>query len=269
MSMWGGTSAAGWGGRGSMHEGGGRRSGGPGGRTDGWDYEELGNIYDWELIKRLVPYITPYKGRVVLVLIAMVITAIAQYTQPFIIGKGLEAAVRGSSISTLNQVGLLLVVLAAVAMVSQIVTQLLTGWISQRLLYHLRNDVFAHMQKLSLSFYDNEEVGRVMSRLTSDVTVMQELLTTGMLNVLTDVAGLVIVIAFMFLMDVQLAVVSLSTVPLLVIGMAVWQRYAQQAFIRVRQAIAQVNSEINQNVSGIRVVQSMRRGTSTCASSAS
>ncbi|MDP6607405.1 MAG: ABC transporter ATP-binding protein, partial [Dehalococcoidia bacterium] len=73
------------------------------------------------------------------------------------------------------------------------------------------------------------------------------------------VAGLVIVIAFMFLMDVQLAVVSLSTVPLLVIGMAVWQRYAQQAFIRVRQAIAQVNSEINQNVSGIRVVQSMRR----------
>jgi ABC-type multidrug transport system fused ATPase/permease subunit len=242
-----------------MHEGGGRRSGGPGGRTDGWDYEELGNIYDWELIKRLVPYITPYKGRVVLVLIAMVITAIAQYTQPFIIGKGLEAAVRGSSISTLNQVGLLLVVLAAVAMVSQIVTQLLTGWISQRLLYHLRNDVFAHMQKLSLSFYDNEEVGRVMSRLTSDVTVMQELLTTGMLNVLTDVAGLVIVIAFMFLMDVQLAVVSLSTVPLLVIGMAVWQRYAQQAFIRVRQAIAQVNSEINQNVSGIRVVQSMRR----------
>ncbi|MEE8421300.1 MAG: ABC transporter ATP-binding protein [Dehalococcoidia bacterium] len=260
MGMWGGGgSAAGWGGRGSMHDAGGRARGGGAGRSDGWDYEELGKIYDWRLIKRLVPYVTPYKGRVVLVLIAMLLTAIAQYAQPYIIGKGLESALRGASISTLNQIGILLVVLAGVAWVAQVVTQLLTAWVAQRLLYHLRNDVFAHMQKLSLSFYDKEEVGRVMSRLTSDVTVMQELLTTGMLNVLTDVAGLVIIIFFMFLMDAQLAVISLSVVPVLVIAMAFWQNYAQRAFIRVRQAIAQVNSEINQNVSGIRVVQSLRR----------
>ena len=256
MGMWhGGTSAAGWGGRGSWDSVG---RGGRG-RADGWDYEELGNLYDWALIKRLLPYLAPYKGRVALVLIAMVGTALAQYSQPFIIGKGLETAIRSNDLGALNTVGITLVGLAIFAWITQVVVQLLSGWIAQKLLYHLRNDVFAHMQKLSLSFYDAEEVGRVMSRLTSDVTVMQELLTSGMLNVLTDIAGLVIVVAFMFLLDAQLAVVSLSTVPILVLFMAIWQRYAQRAFIRVRLAIAQVNSNINQNVSGIRVVQSMRR----------
>ncbi len=256
MGMWhGGTSAAGWGGRGSWDSVG---RGGRG-RADGWDYEELGNLYDWALMKRLLPYLAPYKGRVALVLIAMVGTALAQYSQPFIIGKGLETAIRSNDLGALNTVGITLVGLAIFAWITQVVVQLLSGWIAQKLLYHLRNDVFAHMQKLSLSFYDAEEVGRVMSRLTSDVTVMQELLTSGMLNVLTDIAGLVIVVAFMFLLDAQLAVVSLSTVPILVLFMAIWQRYAQRAFIRVRLAIAQVNSNINQNVSGIRVVQSMRR----------
>lgn len=258
MGMWGGgTSAAGWGGRGSWDGGGGR--GGRGGRSDGWDYKELGNLYDWTLLKRLLPYLAPYKGRVILVLIAMVGTAVAQYSQPFIIGKGLEQAIRSNDLSALNVVGIALVVLAVFAWITQVTMQLISGWIAQRLLYHLRNDLFAHMQKLSLSFYDKEEVGRVMSRLTSDVTVMQELLTSGMLNVLTDIAGLVVVIFFMFYMDAQLAVVSLSTVPILVVFMSVWQRYAQRAFIRVRLAIAQVNSNINQNVSGVRVVQSMRR----------
>ena len=258
MGMWGGgTSAAGWGGRGSWDGAGGR--GGRGGRSDGWDYQELGNLYDWRLLKRLLPYLAPYRGRVILVLIAMVGTAIAQYSQPYIIGKGLEQAIRSNDLSALNVVGIALVVLAVFAWITQVMVQLISGWIAQRLLYHLRNDLFAHMQKLSLSFYDKEEVGRVMSRLTSDVTVMQELLTSGMLNVLTDIAGLVVVIFFMFYMDAQLAVISLSTVPFLVVFMAVWQRYAQRAFIRVRLAIAQVNSNINQNVSGVRVVQSMRR----------
>ncbi len=258
MGMWGGgTSAAGWGGRGNWDGGGGR--GGRGGRGDGWDYQELGNLYDWTLLKRLLPYLAPYRGRVIIVIIAMIGTAIAQYSQPYIIGMGLKRAISSNDLSELNAVGIALVVLAVFAWITQVMTQLISGWIAQRLLYHLRNDVFAHMQKLSLSFYDKEEVGRVMSRLTSDVTVMQELLTSGMLNVMTDIAGLIVVIFFMFYMDAQLAVVSLSTVPILVVFMSVWQRYAQRAFIRVRLAIAQVNSNINQNVSGIRVVQSMRR----------
>ena len=252
----GGMSAQGWGGRGSMAGGQWGRGGGP---SDGWDYEEIGKIYDTKLASRLIPYLKPYKRRVVIAIVAMTVTAILQYAQPFIIAKGTEAAVGGSSIGKLNLIGIGLVVLAVAAWLAQMAQRLQTAWVGHRLLYNLRNELFGHLQKLSLSFYDREEVGRVMSRLTSDVTVMQELLTTGMLNVLTDLIGLVVVVVFMFLLDVQLAIVALSVVPMLVIAMAIWQQYAQRAFIRVRLAIAQVNSNINQNVSGIRVVQSLRR----------
>jgi ABC-type multidrug transport system fused ATPase/permease subunit len=251
---WGGHSANGWGGRGNWNS-----SQSSGGRYDGWDHEELGNVYDWKLMKRMWPYMRPYRTRILITMVGMIGTAVTQYSQPFIIGRGLEEAVRGASLNTINQLGMLLVGLALFAWFSYVATQLATAWIAQRLLYNLRMDVFRHMQKLSLSFYDKEEVGRIMSRLTSDVTVMQELLTTGMLNVLTDFAGLGIIIFFMFYMDAQLAVVALSTVPILVIAMLFWQRYAQTAFINVRQAISEVNSNINQNVSGIRVVQSLRR----------
>lgn len=255
MAFGGGHSAAGW----SHDPSAGSARRGPGGGHDGWDHQELGKVYDPALIGRMLPFLVPYKRRAIFAVIAMAVTAATQYAQPFIIGKGTAAAVRGADLSTLNTIGLGLVALALVSWVAQIVQRLQTAYVGHRVLYDMRNQMFSHLQRLSLGFYDREEVGRVMSRVTSDVTVMQELMTTGMLNVLTDVIGLGVVVFFMFLLDAQLAAVALSVVPILVVAMAIWQRYAQKAFIRVRQAIAQVNSNINQNVSGIRVVQSLRR----------
>ena len=254
MAYWGGHGAAGWSGpdSGGSHRGGSAR-------YDSWDYDELGKVYDPAVVRRLLPFLAPYRRRVIVAVVAMAVTAATQYAQPFIIAKGTEAAVRGGSIGTLNLIGLALVVLVLISWLAQMVQRLETAYVGHRLLYNMRNMLFEHLQRLSLSFYDRQEVGRVMSRVTSDVTVMQELMTTGMLNVLTDIIGLAVVVFFMFLLDVQLALVALSVVPVLMLAMAVWQRYAQQAFIRVRQAIAQVNSNINQNVSGIRVVQSLRR----------
>ncbi|MEX2374816.1 MAG: ABC transporter ATP-binding protein, partial [Dehalococcoidia bacterium] len=122
-----------------------------------------------------------------------------------------------------------------------------------------RKLMFNHLNRLSMRFYDNEEVGRVMSRVTSDVVTLQELMTSGALNVLSDIIGLVLIIGFLFALDAQLALVSLAVVPLLIIFMWGWQGYAARAFIKTRIAIAIVNSNLNENVSGIRVVQSLGR----------
>jgi len=134
-----------------------------------------------------------------------------------------------------------------------------TGWIGHRLLLRLRRDMFAHLQKLSLRFYDNNEVGRVMSRITSDVTSLQELMTGGMLTIIGDVVGIGISVAFLMYFDVQLALVTFTVVPVLVLTMAVWQAYSRRAFVRVRQAIAVVNANLQENVSGVRVIQSLSR----------
>tara|TARA_Y100000996_G_scaffold373338_1_gene322759 strand:- start:1910 stop:3631 length:1722 start_codon:yes stop_codon:yes gene_type:complete len=155
--------------------------------------------------------------------------------------------------------GLLLMGLASVAFVGMFFQRRLTGYIGHNILRYLRSEMFRHLNRLSMPFYDKEEVGRVMSRVTSDVTTLQELMTTGFLTVLADIFGLGLIVFFMFILDPMLAVVSLSVIPVLMIFMGFWQKYAARAFIRTRVAIALVNSNINENVSGIRVVQALRR----------
>ena len=218
-------------------------------------------------MRRLVPFLLPHKRRALLALLGMIVYSATSYVQPFIMGIAAAAITEGLQdgrpsseiLRDLDRVGLWLIGLALVSWIALTGQRLITGYIGHHILLDLRKLLFGHLQKLSLRFYDNEEVGRVMSRVTSDVVVMQELLTTGLLNVLADFFGLALIVVFLFLLDAQLAIVSLSVVPVLFLFMIVWQRYAATAFIQVRQAIALVNSSINENVSGVRVVQSLGR----------
>ena len=274
MAYWGGGGAAGWGGGGpGMGARGGRM-----GRTDGWDYDDLGAVYDPAIVRRLIPFLAPYKTRVLIALVSMIVNSIANYTQPFIMAFGIKSVVDKLRDSTdaafsaaeqqaaLDQAandvttfGILLVVLSVISFGAQFVQRRMTGHIGHSILRDMRSMMFAHLNKLSLSFYDREEIGRVMSRVTSDVVTLQELMTTGFLNVLADVIGLAIIVVAIFLLDPMLAAVTMVVVPVLVGFMIVWQKFAAKAFIRVRQAIALVNSNINENVSGVRVVQSLGR----------
>ena len=257
MAYWGGGGASGW----SGPEGGGpvRR-----GRSDGWDYNELGKVYDARLVGRLVPFLAPYKIRAVVALVAVIVVSVTQYAQPYIMSRGVEhvlASLRDGEDASgaVQNLGILLVAMAVVGFVAMYVQRRMTGYMGHGLLLHLRQLMFNHLNRLSMRFYDNEEVGRVMSRVTSDVVTLQELMTSGALNVLSDIVGLALIIGFLFALDAQLALVSLSVVPVLVIFMWVWQGFAARAFIRTRIAIATVNSNLNENVSGVRVVQSMGR----------
>jgi ATP-binding cassette, subfamily B, multidrug efflux pump len=266
MGMWGGGgSAMGWSSSGtSMHGPGAFRRG-----MDGWNDEELGKVFNAKVVRRMAPYVKPYKGRALLALTGVLGYAICSYLQPYLIGVVTDdvlgaigsagGAARSDSISSLNTIGLLLLVLTLGSWLFQYIQLNSTGYIGHRILTTLRQEMFDHLQKLSLSFYDKHEVGRVMSRVTSDVTSMQELLTSGMLTVLADIAGFVIVVVALLAMDVELALIVFSVVPLLVLTMWLWQIRARAAFVRVRQAIAVVNSTINEDVSGVRAIQSMSR----------
>ncbi len=239
--------------------------GGMGGRrSDGWDYEELGKIYDFGVFKRMWPFIRPYKLRLFTAMASMATAAVAESIQPFVIGLGVAAASRQLATGEFDSgeiavYGVILLILTVLAVGGRVLQQLQMAWVAHRLLYHMRNESFSHLQNLSMRFYDREEVGRVMSRITSDVGQLQMILSTGLVAVLQDVLGLVILGAFMIYFDLWLGVAVLGLGPILLLIMAVWQKHAQQAFIRTRIAISLVNSNINQNVSGIRVVQSLRR----------
>ena len=261
MAYWGGGQAGGWSGD--------QRGVQRGRPVDGWDYAELGRVYEPNLVKRLFPFLGPYKWQTVLATIAMLVFAISSYAQPYVMAVATESIVEKLRAGTPEQLaavdseilnfGALLVGLATFSFASAALQRLMTGYVGHRILRDLRSQMFEHLNKLSLSFFDREEVGRVMSRVTSDVVTLQELITSGFLNILADIVGLGLIVLFLFLLDPLLAVISLSVIPLLLIFMVWWQTPAAQAFIRVRQGISIVNGSINENVSGVRIVQSLNR----------
>lgn len=253
MAYWGGGMAGGWSGRMQRMAAHRLRSG-----VDGWDDEELGRVYNHRVVMRLLPYLRPYKVRVGLAVVGMVVYAITVNLQIVIVGRLIDLAAQ-ANIGALNRTGMQFMGLALAAWAGYYVQLANTGWIGHRILYTLRTQLFDHLQKLSLRFYDSNEVGRVMSRVTSDVTTLQELLTSGILTVLADFTGLGVVVVLLVTRDVGLALITLAVIPLLVICMAIWQTYARKAFVRVRQAIAIVNASLQENVSGVRAIQSLSR----------
>lgn len=254
MAMFGGAGAGGWstgiGGQGM----GPRANRG----SDGWDDEYLGKAYDAQVVRRILPYLKPYKKQAIIALLCMTISAATSFIQPLLIGLTVQAGVEGNTDRVWWLLGIM-VGAAGVTWLSAYIQLLTTAWMGNRLLLQLRSEMYDHMQGLSLSFYDEMEVGRMISRLTSDVTVMQELLTSGSLTFLADFVGLTVVVAVLLTIDWQLALVTFAIVPPLVLVMVWWANHAKKAFVNVRIKISALYGTLAENVSGVRAVQSMSR----------
>jgi ATP-binding cassette subfamily B multidrug efflux pump len=254
MAMFGGAGAGGW------STGIGGQSMGPrsGRNSDGWDDEYLGKAYDAQVVRRIMPYLKPYKKQAIIALICMIVSAVSSFIQPLLIGLTIKAGVEGDTRQIWWMLGFMLIA-AGLTWLSTYIQLLTTAWMGNRLLLQLRSEMYDHMQGLSLSFYDEMEVGRMISRLTSDVTVMQELLTSGSLTFLADFVGLAVVVTVLLIIDWQLALVTFAIVPPLVIVMVWWAKHAKQAFVNVRIKISALYGTLAENVSGVRAVQSMSR----------
>jgi len=205
-----------------------------------------------------MPYLKEFKLQAVVAFSCMVLTALASFLQPLVIGFTVKAGVDHDTERIWPLMAVMLG-LAIVQWVSSYVQQLVTAWMGNRLLLRLRTEMYDHMQGLSLSFYDEMEVGRMISRLTSDVTVMQELLTSGSLTFLADIIGLCVVVIVLVSIDPTLALVTFAIVPPLVLVMIFWAKHARQAFVNVRVKISALYGTLAENVSGVRAVQSMSR----------
>ena len=249
--------SGGFGGGGWMRGGGYRR--GAGGRL-GLDREEYedGRIYNHRVVTRLFRYVLPHRARLLLTLAAVMVYTATVVALPWMIAKIIDDYVRTGDLSGLNIIVPIFVGLALLQYGSQYVHLRTMSFVGQKVLYTLRVGLFRHLQRLSMSFYNKNEVGRVMSRVQNDVSQLQEFLSIVVITI-ADVLSLVGIITAMTLMNARLAAVTLSTIPVLFVMMVVWQRFARRAFMRARRAISAVNANLQENISGVRVVQSMNR----------
>ncbi len=226
--------------------------------VDGWSDDALGKAYDNKVVMRLAKYAVPFKIRLIIGILGTIIFSAASFSQPFMIGNAINAAISGNT-HDLIMYSLIMVGLAIIGWGSYFGYMTSTSWMGHRVLLTLRKEMFSHLQKLSMSFYDRNEVGRVMSRVQNDVTALQDLLTQGFFTVLADIFGLAIVLFWMFKMDWVLALATMGLLPFLVLALWIWQERAKRAFIKVRMAISIVNSNLQENISGVRVIQSLNR----------
>ncbi len=226
--------------------------------ADSWDEDYLGKVYDAEVVRKLVPYMKEWKFHAFMSLFLMVVTAVSQFIQPMLIGLITAAAIRGDTHQVAIYAGLM-IGFAISQSLSQMTQQLLTAWMGTRILRKLQSMMYDHVQGLSLSFFDDMEVGRIISRLTSDVQVVQDLLTTGTLSSLANLLGISIIVVVLVLADWELALVTFAILPPLILIMIIWAKYARAAFMQTRISISALYGNLAESISGVRATQSMSR----------
>ena len=222
------------------------------------DEEMFGSVYDQRVVLRLLPYILPFKKLAIISAIAMLIYTGTQVAIPWLIKVGIDQFIDTGNLTGLTWMFILFIAIATLNWGMNFTMQFFMEKVGQGILYNLRRDVFHHVQKQSVSFYDRTEVGRMMSRVQGDVGQLQEFAALVVMT-LGELLGLVGIVVALLIMDFQLGLVTLTVLPLLIITMMVWQPLARKAFVEVRRTISIVNGELNQNITGIRVVQSMNR----------
>ncbi|MEC8945933.1 MAG: ABC transporter ATP-binding protein [Chloroflexota bacterium] len=235
------------------------RGGGGHQNYDGWDNSELGSVYNHKIFVRLIPYIKPHKIQTSLAFFGMLSGTLTNIAIPPLIGFMIDAAIASSSVADLWFLSILFFGCVTINSVGTYLQSYYIAKVAHSMLVSIRTDLFRHLQKLSLNFYDRQQVGRLMSRVVSDVEQIQQVMTGGIIGSAADILSLVGIILVMFSMDWKLSIVSLSVVPALIILAFFWQKRARVAFLAVRSAISVVNGTLQENVSGVRVVQNMNR----------
>jgi len=218
----------------------------------------VGSAYDHKVVVRLMTYIWPYRKDAFIAIAAVLMYTLGNVTIPLLMLIGIKWAVNAGDVNHLHIVGILFAGATVVHFGANIVQFVYIPKVGQGILFSLRTGMFNHLQELSPAFFHRTPVGRIMSRSQSDVLQLQETFEL-IVQSLSDILSLVGIIIIMMVVDWRLALISMSILPVLFFILGYWQKFARHSFMRIRRAIAMINGEYNQNITGVRVVESFNR----------
>jgi len=223
-----------------------------------FDEDVLGKVYDSRVVTRMFPYLAKVKKPLAVGVVGVLLRTVATLAGPYLVAMAINHILDGD-LTQLTIIAIAFLIAQGLLFAGQYLETLFMAYAGQSMLLTLRTDMFNHLHRLSMSFFDRNKVGKLMSRVQNDVNQMQQLLGAGIVELLASVLTLVGIAVVMITMNARLALITLTVVPALFIIMLIWQRFARRAFIRVRQAIAVVNDQFQESISGVRVVQSLSR----------
>ncbi|MFQ5917157.1 MAG: ABC transporter ATP-binding protein, partial [Candidatus Binatia bacterium] len=207
------------------------------------------------LIRRLWRFIVPYRAIFVFALMLLPLQQIFGLAQPIIMKVAIDRYIEGANIWGLGVMGMLFAVFLAGEVVTYYFQYYFTMLVAQKSLADLRVAIFSHVQRLPMSAFDRNPVGRLMTRMTTDVEVLQEMFAAGVMTLVADMIMLIWIVAIMFYLDVRLALVSLALIPLMVLAINFFRIRARVTYRLIRERIARVNAYLGEAIPGMSVIQ--------------
>jgi len=223
------------------------------------DEEVLGKAYDGVLMRRLLRYLRPYTAQVALALAAIVTAAMLQLAQPYLMKIAIDRHIATGDLAGLDAVALAFLAILLGSFALEFLQTWALQMTGQRIMYDIRLQIYRHLQRLDVQFYDRNPVGRLMTRVTTDVDVLNDLFTAGVVSIFGDVFMLVGIMVVLVVMDWRLALVAFSVLPLIVVVTQWFRRNARESYRTVRTWIARINAFLQEHITGMSTVQLFRQ----------
>jgi ATP-binding cassette subfamily B multidrug efflux pump len=218
--------------------------------------QELGKIYDAALMRRLLRYLKPYIGKVILGITLLILSAGVELLGPLLIKIGIDDYIGKGRFDGLWFIALLYAAGLALIFFIQYFQVLILQKVAQGAMYDLRQDIFTHLQSLPVRYFDRNPVGRLVTRVVTDVDVLNDMFAAGVVTIIGDILTLLGIIGVLLLLNVQLALITFIVLPAMFAGMMLFKLKAREAFRTIRTRIARINAFMQEQISGMTIVQS-------------
>lgn len=210
-------------------------------------------------VPRLKEFVIPFKRYLLAALILAISISLLSTVGPLLVRRAIDQDIPAGDAEALARTALTYILVMVFIEVLRFSQQYIMSWTGQNMLYSMRRRLFLHLQDLGLDFYDRLQAGRIMSRVTSDVESLNQLISSGVLGMLSDLVTLVAIMVIMVRMNVKLAMVTLTVVPLLFIVVWSLRTRMTRAYHKVRRRVADINANLQESISGMRIVQAFSR----------
>ena len=221
--------------------------------------EVLGKAYDAVLMRRLLTYLWPYRLNVVIALAAIICSSVLQLAQPYLMKLAIDRHIATGTMAGLDRIALAFLAILLASFALEYVQTWVLQMTGQRIMFDMRSQIYGHLQRLDLQFYDRNPVGRLMTRVTTDVDVLNDLFTAGVVSIFGDIFTLAGIMIVLVTMDWRLALLAFSVLPLIVLVTQWFRRHVRESYRNVRIWIARINAFLQEHITGMSTVQLFRR----------
>ena len=223
--------------------------------TEYHEEDALGKAYDGRLMRRLLRYARPYSWLVASSLSLLAVEGVLQLVGPLLTQRVIDVALPARDVAAAGRLAALFAAALSLSFAASYGETLLTSLLGQKVMRDLRHELFAHLQRLPVAFFDRNPVGRLITRVTSDVESLNELFTAGVVSGMGDLFTLVAISVLMIATDWRLALASFAVIPFVWMTSSVFQRSVRAAYREIRTRLARINAYLQEHITGMRIVQ--------------